>query len=89
MATKKKAKKKRPPLKPKKYVAGPDELVNDPSLRWCPYRMWETVWSDVHQAELRFVRYEGERVVLATLGGMAELPGTVGKLQVRRLTTMH
>jgi signal transduction histidine kinase len=62
------------------------QLINDPSLRWCAYRMWEVVWSDVHQIELRFVRYENGKAKLASLAGMAELPDLVDPLSVRRPT---
>jgi hypothetical protein len=55
-------------------------------LRFCAYRPYETVWSDTHGQELRFLRYAGDAVVLATLNGMGELPGTVPALSVRRLT---
>lgn len=72
--------------KDRRRIFTPEELANDPSLKWCSYRPWETIWSDRHQAELRFVRYDGEEVVLGTLGGMAELPGTVPALSIRRLT---
>mgnify|MGYP001558571523 CR=1 FL=1 len=65
------------------------EIANDPSLRWCNYRRWETVYSDVHQAEVRFVRYEGDgKIRLASLDGIAELPETVEPLQVRRASVM-
>lgn len=74
------------PPKPKKRIPTSVEIANDPSLRWFPYRMWELVYSDATGELLRFVRYEGDAVVLATVNGMAELPGTVGFLTVRRPT---
>ena len=68
-----------------RYTAA--QLANDPSLRWCPYRRWESLWSDVHQADMRFVRYEGDGMVrLATLDAIAELPELVREDQVRRYT---
>lgn len=60
------------------------EIANDPSLRWCPYRQWEALRSDVHGETLRFVRYEDGKVRLATLNGIRELPDLVGPLTVRR-----
>jgi len=66
------------------------QIANDASLRWCPYRMFELVYSDTHGRPLRFVRYASPgQVVLATLGGMGELPGTVHELTVRRPSTMQ
>jgi hypothetical protein len=64
------------------------DLKNDPSLRWCPYRMWELVWSDVHNKPVRFVRYEDGKVRVGTLNGMAPLPELVEVHQVRRPSVM-
>ena len=64
------------------------ELKNDPSLRWCPYRRSELVYSDVHQAPVRFLEYANDRVLLASLNGIAPLPVTAGRLQVRRPSVM-
>ena len=73
--------------KPKKYVPTEEELANDPSLMWVPYRRWEPIWSDDHGANLRFVEYVGDLVKLASLDGISELPGLVKKLGIRRLTS--
>ncbi len=71
-------------MKKPKYTV--EQLENDPSLRVCPYRRWETVWSDTLQADVRFVRYEGTMVRLATMNGIAELPDLVPELSIRRMT---
>ena len=61
------------------------ELINDPSLRWCPYRRWELLWSDLHQTEVRFLEYRGDLVAVATLNGIAPYPEPhPTRLQVRR-----
>ena len=65
------------------------EIINDPSLRWSYYRRGEVVWSDGHQAALRFVRYERGKVRLMSLAGMEKLPGLVGVLSIRRASTMR
>lgn len=70
----------------KKRLHSQAELDNDPSLAICPYRPYEAIWSDSHQVELRFVRYEGDEVVLAELNSMAELEGVFPLLSIRRLT---
>ena len=67
----------------------PSQLANDPSLRWCPYRRHELVWSDAYQDCLRFWGYEGEGMVrLATLmlGRIDGPEGLVPELSVRRPT---
>ena len=73
----------------KKHRPTTEQIKNDPSLRWSAYGQWETVWSDVHNAELRFVRYEDGMVRLATLGGIEELSILVRQDQVRRASVMH
>jgi hypothetical protein len=73
---------------PRKHLPTDAELANDPSLRFCPYRPYETVWSDTHGQELRFLRYQEDAVVLASLNGMGELPGAVPALSIRRLTAL-
>lgn len=67
-----------------KRKPNPDELANDPSLRWSPYSKWELVWSDAHNDQLRFVGYEEGGVRLATVNGIANLPGLVSPLSIRR-----
>ncbi len=74
------------PRKPKKRLHSPAELANDPSLKWFPYHSWETVWSDTHGEELRFLEYVGDQVRLATLHGITPLGGSVPLLSIRRLT---
>jgi hypothetical protein len=61
-----------------------EELAADPSLKWCPYRRFEILWSDTHQTCVRFVRYEGDGVVVAADASCAEMPGSVPKTSVRR-----
>ncbi len=70
----------------KKRIPSPEELVNDPSLRWTDYKQWEGIWSDLHQQELRFVKREKDRIKLATMDGIADVPGFVPLLSVRRTT---
>lgn len=80
--------KKREP-KPKKHVPSLEEIANDPSLRWFPYRTAEVIFSDTHGTELRFMGYDGEQVKLATLNGIAPIAETVHRLTVRRLTAKN
>lgn len=75
------------PRKTRKHLTPPEQLANDPSLKWNAYKKWEALWSDSHGETLRFARYEGDRIVLATLN-IADLPGTVDPLSVRRPTVM-
>ena len=73
----------------KKQKYSESELRNDPSLKWCPYRRAEVVWSDAHQAEVRFMEYVGcDRARTATLNGIADMPGTVHRLGIRRPTAL-
>ena len=65
-----------------------EEIVNDPSLRWCAYRYGELVHSDAHAAQVRFVRYERGKIRVATLNGISNLPGLVDPLKVRRPSVM-
>lgn len=84
---KRKMPKKLKPAKPRKHVPSAAELANDPSLRWCPYRKFELVWSDTHQTEMRFVEYlTGGKVTLATEAGMAVVEGSYDALSIRRCT---
>lgn len=71
-------------VKPKKYEPSAAELANDPSLRWCPYRSGELVWSDAHGDVMRFLRYESAGVALATQHGIAPVAGVYSPLSVRR-----
>lgn len=65
------------------------QLTNDPSLRWCPYRYGEVVYSDSHEKELRFLGYaDNANVRLGTINGIAEIAGHVNELTVRRPTVM-
>ena len=68
----------------------PEQVENDPSLRWYPlYRYSEILWSDAHQACVRFGAYlEGkpEWYSLCTLNGIADMPGEYHRLSVRRPT---
>jgi hypothetical protein len=70
--------------RPPKHQPTAAELVNDPTLRWWPYRRLELVWSDTHRAYLRFDAYVpfGKVRLLTFAGG--ELPGTHDPLSVRR-----
>jgi hypothetical protein len=73
--------------KASKRLHSPAELRNDASLRYCGYRPFEAVFSDTHDTEMRFVRYSGQdRVVLAEVNSMREIPDTFPMLSVRRLT---
>lgn len=71
----------------RKRVYTTDELANDPSLFHTDYKPFEVVHSDHHKDLRRFVRYEDGEIVLASLGGMAELPKRVPILSVRRLSS--
>ena len=64
------------------------ELRNDPSLKWCEYRFGEMLWSDIHQTEVRFARYEEELVRVCSLNGIEELPDLVSSVWVRRPSVM-
>lgn len=87
--------KKRPPPNKKDPVYETDpakrkyskrELDNDPTLKLYFYRRWEVVWSDVHNAKVRFARYnEDGTVTVATINGMADLLDVVHPLQIRRV----
>lgn len=84
-----KKKKKRIPKPPKDLHKTPAHVRNDPSLRWVGYRYGEVLYSDTHQTYLRFSRYDHKdpsRVVLASMNGIADLPGTVDEFTVRRDT---
>ncbi len=78
-------KKKKKPLKEKKRQFTVEELANDESLQWCPYRKGEAVWSDIHGEALRFYRYVKDKVQLASLQGIAPLEELVSPLQIRRM----
>ncbi len=71
-----------------KRKASPAELQNDPSLRWNAYTKWEALFSDYHNETLRFSRYDGDMVYLATQNGIDELEQPVPALRVRRPTVM-
>lgn len=75
--------------KPAIHKATDVEIRNDPSLRWNYYRPWEIVWSDLHNTEVRFLRYEGDKIAVASLHGITELSDRVGVLQIRRPSTME
>lgn len=68
----------------KKIQFTPEQLANDPSLKYCPYRYGELVWSDQHKAWVRFGHYEGRNVHVLSYAGMAPLSGVVPDLQIRR-----
>jgi hypothetical protein len=69
----------------KQRKASPEELVNDPSLKWNPYRPWELLQSDAHCGLVRFLEYTDDgRVRVATVHGITPLPQTAEALQVRR-----
>ncbi len=72
-----------------KHKPTAEQIKNDPSLRWCPYRSMEVVFSDAHQTELRFIRYEGQMVRLAELNSIAELPELVQASTIRRSSVMN
>lgn len=83
----KKLPKKMKPIKPRKHIPSAAELVNDPSLKYCPYRTFELVWSDSHRTEMRFVAYLASgKVRLATEAGMALVDGEFDILSIRRPT---
>lgn len=67
----------------KKRTPTVDELANDPSLRWNEYRHGETLHSDA-LGLVRFLRREGDQIVVATLAGIAEIAERQNALSVRR-----
>lgn len=71
----------------KKYVPSAAELVNDPSLKWHQYKQGEAVYCETLQENVRFMSYQQDKVKLATLNGIAEIPGLFDKLSIRRLTS--
>lgn len=71
-------------MKTTKYTA--EDLTNDPSLKWNPYRKWELVWSDSHSEYKRFVRHEKSLVRLAEVHSLSELHSLVPRNSVRRLS---
>jgi hypothetical protein len=76
----------------RKRIPTPEEIANDPSLKWCGYRFGELVWSDYHQESVRFVCYmlpSCEFVRLASLNSIAELPGEYHRLTIRRPSVME
>lgn len=72
---------------PKKRKYSPEELLNDPSLKWFPYRNGELLNSDQF-GDVRFASYDEEgNVSLLTLLGMSPISGVVSPLSVRRHTS--
>lgn len=69
-----------------KHKPGPAELANDPSLRWCPYRSFELVWSDAHATEMRFNGYNDDGTVSLANMAMSPVPGSYDPLSIRRPT---
>ncbi len=70
----------------RRNVSG-EELRNDPTLRWDPYRWGEQLFSDKHGDFRRFVAYTPDgRIVLASLNGIAPETETADPLSVRRPT---
>jgi hypothetical protein len=60
------------------------EILNDPSLRWVPYRRGELLMSD-ELGLVRFLAYNPAGLVeLASAAGIAPLGVAVGPLTVRR-----
>lgn len=71
-----------------KYKPTPEEILNDYTLKWFPYKEGEALWSDTHQDTKRFVRYvDKDMVMLSEIDSMRPLPDPVSRLSVRRLTT--
>lgn len=72
--------------KPSKRAHSAVETANDPSLKYCGYRVFEAIYSDMHGDYRRFVRYtaDGNFMVLAEMASMREIPGVVSVLSVRR-----
>ena len=68
-----------------KHKATPEEIANDPSLKWCGYQWGECVVSDT-LGDVRFIRYEADGIRVATISGIKELPDLVSPLQIRRHT---
>lgn len=59
--------------------------MNDPSVQFHgAYRKGEALWCESRQQIFRFVRMEGDNVVLSDHASMKELPGTVSMSDVRR-----
>ncbi len=73
-------------VKPKKHQPSPAELANDPSLKYCPYRRMELVWSDTFKAEMRFVEYVPCGKIRLANFSMGEVSGLYDPLTVRRPT---
>ncbi len=64
-----------------------EEIANDPTLRWNPYRWGEQLFSDKHGDFRRFVGYAPDgRILLASLNGIAPETEPVDPLRVRRPT---
>ena len=71
--------------KAKPQTASPAELVNDPSLRYFPYKQGELVWSDAHGDHVRFWSYNADGTVqTATRDGISPEGNSVNCLSVRR-----
>jgi hypothetical protein len=72
---------------PKREEHSAEELVNDPSLRWADYRLWELLHSDAHDGLVRFLEYTGKgraKVRVANLNGITPYKRLAKRLQVRR-----
>ena len=65
--------------------------MNDPSLKYhSKYLKYELLYSDSHGGNVRFLRYaDADNVVVASVDGMAELPGTFPLASVRRASVMY
>ena len=69
------------------HPPSPEELANDRSLRWVPYRYAELLWSDELQDNVRFLRYdEAGRIAVASYAGISDLGIALDPLKTRRLT---
>lgn len=64
----------------------PEEIENDPSLRYYPYRTGEQLYVDALGGLVRFLRYDGRgKIRVATMDGITEIKGCAYEpLKVRR-----
>lgn len=70
----------------KKHTPSPTELVNDPSLRWNPYRWGEVVTCDLYPEPVRFHSYTADgKIVVASVNSISPLGEPVDRMRVRRI----
>lgn len=72
------------PRKAAKRIASPEELANDPSLKWNDYRLGEAIHSDALGTCRFHHRDDAGQLHLADMA-IRELPGSHSPLSVRRI----